>query len=359
MIDNLYFMGTIAAKDILDAIKNRFVLYQIIAISLILVSIKGLSFIIQPPATPIVVYDPSGSPITAILEDSPDFSLNPASSLAELQALISNMGFGLGPELGLEVPPGFTQEYEGGGQPVLEGYVSWANRSKAAALQHDMEAAMLDLTGEPVQVHLEGNIITPPGEIGLLVGIVTIFAMTIILNVGVILVPALLIEEKQNHTMEVLLVSPASIGQVVAGKALAGAFYILVTAAIVYLIYGAGVYNWGLAALFVVGAMLLAVSVGLLLGILFNRQQEITGWLSLSLVFVTGTIFMELLDLDLPAVIERLLPWMPPVALAKIFWASFSSQVDTLQVFYSFSVVVVFSGLIFGFIIWRVKQLDR
>jgi hypothetical protein len=31
MIDNLYIIGSIAAKDIMDALKNRFVVYQIIA----------------------------------------------------------------------------------------------------------------------------------------------------------------------------------------------------------------------------------------------------------------------------------------------------------------------------------------
>jgi ABC-2 type transport system permease protein len=359
MLDNLYIIGNIAAKDILDAIKNRFVIYQIIAVSIILVSIKGLGLIIQTPSIEIIFFDPAGSELSRMLEDSPDFSAYQAVSLFELQQSISNMGFSLGAELGLEIPPGFDSDFENAAQPEITGYISWANRNKADRIQAEMEAALLELTGKPVKVNLEGNIITPPGEIGLLVGIVTMFAVTIILTIGIILVPSLMLEEKQNRTLEALLVSPASIGQVVAGKALAGTFYILVTTAIVYLVYWSGVYHWGVTALFVLGAVLFAVSLGLLFGVVFDRQQEMTGWLSLVLVLISGTIFIELINLELPAVLEQLLPWMPPVALANIFWASFSSHIDYQQVFMSFGVVAIVSGIIFGFIIWRIKQLDR
>jgi len=359
MVDNLFIIGNIALKDIRDAIKNRFVIYQIIAVTVILVSIKGLGLIIQPPATQIIVYDPSGSSLSEMLQDSPAFSVFPAASFDELQQSISNMGFGLGAELGLVIPPDFDEQVETTGQADISGYISWANRAKMAGIRAEAETALETLPFDPVEVNLDINITTPPAEIGLLVGIVTIFAVTIILTVGIILVPALMIEEKQNRTLDALLVSPASIGQVVAGKALAGCFYILVTTLIVYIVYWSGVYYWGVALLFVIGALMFAVSVGLLFGVLFDRQEEMTGWLSLSLVLISGSIFIELIDLDLPVFLERLLPWMPPVALAKIFWASFSSSVDYYLILNSLGIVLIVSGLIFGFIVYRIKQLDR
>jgi len=359
MIDNLYIIGSIAVKDILDAIKNRFVIYQIIAVSIILFSIKGLGLILESPATQVFIFDPGGSDLARVIAESPGFDTRPAVSLLDLQSAISNMGFGLGAELGLEIPPDFDAQLENSNQPVLQGYVSWANRNKAAQIQAEMEAALLDLTGKNIIVNLDGNIITPPGDVGLFVGIVTMFAVTIILTIGIILVPSLVIEEKQDRTLEALLVSPASIGQVVAGKALAGTFYILVTALIVYLVYWSGIYNWGVTLLFVIGAVLFSVSLGLLFGVLFERQEEMTGWLSLVGVTITGTIFIKLMNLDLPALLDQLLSWLPPVALASIFWSSFSSQVDYQQVFFSFTVVVIFAGFLFGFIVWRLRQFDR
>jgi ABC-2 type transport system permease protein len=359
MMDSLYIIGNIAAKDILDAIKNRVVVYQIIAMSVLLVAIKGLGLIIQPPATQVMVFDPAGSTLSAMLAESTEFSVHQAASLEELQTSISNMGFGLGAEMGLEIAPGFDLQFEDSEQVEIKGYVSWANRGKAKALQAEIGAALTELVGKPVTVEIEGNIITPPAKIGLLVGIITIFAVTIILNNGIILVPALMIEEKQNHTLDALLVSPASINQVVAGKAIAGAFYVLVTVLIVYLVYWSGVYNWGVTALFLLGAVLFAVSVGLLFGVLFDRQQEMTGWLSFCLVFIIGTIFIELINLDLPVWIEQLLPWIPPVALARIFWASFSSQPDISQILLAFGSVLIFSCILFGIVAWRIKQADR
>jgi ABC-type Na+ efflux pump permease subunit len=326
---------------------------------LILVSIKGLSLIIQPPATQLIIYDPAGSTFTKLLENSEEFSPQQVVSLDELQAAISSMGFGLGAQIGLEIPPGVENQIENDQPLELEGYVSWSNRSQAGKIKQETEEALQDLIGKPVHVSLEGNIITPSREVGLLVGIVTMFAVTIILTIGIILVPTLMIEEKQNHTLDALLLSPASIGQVVAGKALAGAFYVLVTTLIVYLVYWSGVYSWAVTMLFVIGAVLFAVSVGLLLGVIFDRQQEMTGWLSLILVLVSGTIFIELINLDLPAVLDRIIPWLPPVALARLYWASFSSHLDIQQVLASFAVVAIFSTILFGILAWRIKLLDQ
>jgi len=43
-----------------------------------------------------------------------------------------------------------------------------------------------------------------------------------------------MVEEKEKHTMEALLVSPASYSQIVLGKTIAGIFYCLTAAAVVW-----------------------------------------------------------------------------------------------------------------------------
>lgn len=358
-MNNWYIAWTIATKDILDALKNRIVISQIVAVTVILLTVKGLGLILQPPYTQIVLYDPGNTNLGQTLADSPDFGVNRATSLLELQQLIGNMGFGLGAEIGIEIPLEFDQQFDSEEKPKINGYVSWANRTKATRLKQEMEIALLELTGKDMDVIIEGNIITPPKEIGLLVGLITMFAVTIILNMGLILVPTLMLEEKQTHTMDALLVSPASISQVVMGKALAGFFYILVTAAIIYLIYWTGVVHWGISGLFIIGAGLFSVAVGLLFGIIFNNQQDMTGWLSFAMILISGSIFVELINLEVPSLIELILQWLPPVALAKIFWASFSTQVQQYQVWINFVITLIVSGLIYGYIIWRIKLLDR
>jgi ABC-type Na+ efflux pump permease subunit len=77
--------------------------------------------------------------------------------------------------------------------------------------------------------------------------------------IGVILVPHLMLEEKQNRTLEVLAVSPASAGQIVTAKALAGLFYCYLGGIIALLVNRMLVVHWGLAILTVLLGSLFTV----------------------------------------------------------------------------------------------------
>ena len=78
-----------------------------------------------------------------------------------------------------------------------------------------------------------------------------------ILTMGTLLAPLLIIEEKESHTFEALLVSPASLTQVITGKALAGAAYCLAAVLAVLLLTGYLVAQWHI--------MLLAILLGTVL----------------------------------------------------------------------------------------------
>ena len=137
---------------------------------------------------------------------------------------------------------------------------------------------------------------------------------------------------KETKTMQALLVSPASIGQVVAGKALAGSFYILVTAIVIFAFSWTEVIHWDMVMLFVVAGGIFSVAVGLVLGSFYEKQQDIAGWMTLLLVLLVGSVLVTMLGVDLPALVERILPWVPSVALAEIYRAAFSETVSTSQV---------------------------
>ena len=63
----------------------------------------------------------------------------------------------------------------------------------------------------------------------------------------------------------------------VAGKALAGFFYILVTGALVFAINWADVTHWGVAVFFVVAGGVFAVALGLVMGSFLGSQQDSAG----------------------------------------------------------------------------------
>ena len=165
---------------------------------------------------------------------------------------------------------------------------------------------------------------TRPAEGVLPLSLTTVNSVLMILMIGFFLVPSLLFEEKETKTMQALLVSPASIGQVVIGKALAGLFYILVTAVMIFAISWAEVTDWEMVILFVIGGGFFSVAVGLMLGSFFEKQQDMVGWMTALLIFLAGTIVVKMLGLELPALVEFILPWIPSVALAEICRAAFS-----------------------------------
>ena len=177
--------------------------------------------------------------------------------------------------------------------------------------------------------------------------------------IGITLVPHLLFEEKQTRTMASLLVSPVSIGQVVTGKALAGAFYVLVASSVVFVIYWNGVVNWEVTVLFALGCAIFAVGAGLVLGSFFGHQQEIIGWVSIILVLLIGALFVSFMQLDVPYIIQVIIPWVPSVALAEVFLAAFQEHVQWNRVWPNLGIISLFSAVLYVLVVWKVSRMDR
>ena len=365
ILDSMHYIWTITSKDIVESLRNKLIISLILGMGFMLLMPKLLGLMLVPPETPVLVYDPGESRLTAELDDSAQYQVRRTRSLAEVEQIIGSTGFGLGVEFGLAVPDDFDQILEAadthhpGGQPELDGYVAWANRTKASQLKTDFEEQIEELMDQPVRINVEGNIVYPPSDAGLWLLMVTITPVTVILMMGIQLVPTLLFEEKQTKTMSALLVSPASIGQVVVGKALAGLFYVLISAGVVFAINWAGVVHWEVALLFVLGIGVFSVGVGLVLGSFFERQQDVAGLTMLLLLVFIGALFVNMLDVDIPAVVQAMLPWIPSVALAEIIQFVFLESIPWGQVWSNLGSVFGISLLLYGVVVWKVRRSDR
>ena len=357
--DNLHIVWSIASKDIVDSLRNKLIISLILGMGFMLLMPKVMGMMLVSPETPVLVYDPGDSRLTTELEDSDHYQVQRVRSTAEVEQVIGSTGFGLGVEFGLAVPGDFDQVLDAGGQPELNGFVAWANRNKAPQLKADLEKQIAELVGQPVQIKVEGNIVYPPSDSGLWLLMVTITPVIVILMMGIQLVPALLFEEKQTKTMEALLVSPASISQVVVGKALAGLFYVMVAASVVFVINWAGVVHWEVVLLFVFGIGVFGVGVGLVLGSFFERQQEVIGLTMVLMVDLIGALFAKMLNLDIPAVFQALLPWVPSVALAKIIQFVFLENVSWREIVTNLGGVLAFSMLLYALVVWKIRRWDR
>jgi len=282
--DNLNIIWAIVAKDIVDAFKNRVVVSMIIMLSIILLVPKALPYIFEQTQTVLPVYDMGDSPLMADLRKASNLSVQELHSQQELTLALCGAIY---PEIGLILPANIAND-----QAEFQGFVCWSKRHQVSAVHPKIEGMLSQALDRTVKIKLESNFIFPPTKGVLYISLVTVNSIVLILSIGLFIVPSLLIEEKETKTMQALLVSPASITQVVVGKALAGLFYLLVSSILIFLISWVDVIHWEIVILFVIGSGIFSVAVGLLLGSFFERQQDMVGWMIAILLIMIGAVFI-------------------------------------------------------------------
>lgn len=180
----------------------------------------------------------------------------------------------------------------------------------------------------------------------------------ILVTTGGFLVPYLMFEEKQTHTMDALLVSPATAADITIGKALAGIAYCLTAMAVVLAFNHATVTGWGVAILTVLVGAFLAVGVGLLMGALVETAQQVGAWMIVPIAALMAPILFAMLG-NLPPILESLLPWLPTVALGDLFLLSFSGSATLGRALPELAVVLGWTLPLYAAVIWIVCHSDR
>jgi ABC-2 type transport system permease protein len=352
----LNIIWTIASKDMIDALKNRVVVSMIIMLSIMLILPKMLPLILEQPQVILPVYDIGDSVLVEELINNPGISVQTLRSEQEFQSALCGSVY---PLIGLRLPTDFDQGLAAGKGVDLQGYVCWSKRYQVSEVQVKLEQVLSEVLGQPVILNTDGNIIYPPSKGVLSTSLATINSVLMIMLMGVFLVPSLLFDEKETRTMQALLVSPASIDQVVIGKALAGSFYLLVTGMMIFAISWVDVIHWEMALLFVIGGGFFSVAVGLVLGSFFEKQQDMVGWMVVLVLFLLGAVLVKALGIQLPAFVDSILPWVPSVAMAEICQAVFSELVPLARVMTDLFVILSVSLPLYALVIWKVRRSDR
>jgi ABC-type Na+ efflux pump permease subunit len=359
--ERLRIIGAIAAKDIADAIKNKTIITIVLGMAMMMLSAQAFPFLLKLSATPrAVVYDagrlPDGtSPLISALAEDGTYRLTEVDSQQAMEDTLADLNAEV---LGLVIPAGFERALESGGPVELEGYVVWARRSAAGKLAGEMQSYLETLLQASVHVQVEGNLVYPPpegtGSLGMIAAVLTL----ILITTGGFLVPYLIFEEKQTHTMDALLVSPASAADITAGKAVAGVAYCLAAMAVVLAFNFSSVVGWGVAILAVLVGALLAVGVGLLMGTLFETAQQVGAWMTIPIVVLMAPVMLATLG-NLPPILESLLPWLPTMALGNLFLLSFSGSATLARALPDLALVLAWTLPLYAAVIWRVRRSDR
>jgi ABC-type Na+ efflux pump permease subunit len=209
-----------------------------------------------------------------------------------------------------------------------------------------------------VQVVIGQNIVIPPADGDGMQTTVSYQMAYFIFWTALILIPHLILEEKENKTLAALLVSPASPGQVVIGKAMAGFFYILVVGGLAVALYGLFIVHWGLAVAAFLGYTLFAIGLALVIGSFVRSRQQLMLW---SVVLVLFLVIPPLfyMEPNLKAGIRTVLTWFPSSTLASLFRFSLTSGVTPAQFWPNLAIAMGSIVVLFGLVIWKVRRSDR
>jgi ABC-2 type transport system permease protein len=353
---NSRVVAAIARKDIVDAIRNRYLL-----IALLTPLLVALLFRVLLPGVnslnnlTIVVHDSGNSLLVAQLRTTPQIKLVGVGS-ADATASEVEKSKAVG---GLVVPTNFDADVAAGKQPELTIYVN--NRKSTieqATFRQLLEQQVQSLVKHPVPARLVwidvAKVRSPQAGGGLNLNkmllpllLLLAFAMT-----GALVVPLLLVEEKEKRTLDFLLTSPASLKEIITGKALTGVVYSLLIAAVLLALNHKLIGNWPLTLLTILLGLLFIVAIGLLMGGLFQNTMQVNTWASLVILFLLTPSFPSP---GLPAALETALHFIPTYYLIEALKLSLAGTASS-RIWGHVAVVLACTLLAFSAATWALRR---
>jgi len=325
----LRIIGAIVGKDVCEAFRNR--LFLSIMMGALLIAANGaiLPLLLDwrnPPSA--VVFDEGKSAAVRNLSGREDCRVILVRSREELEATVVKS---FGTWVGIVVPPEFDQRTSG---IELAGEIAhWANPDK---VNHSIAffETQLDPSGAAaVRIHLDAKRLYPSAESSG-VPLLNLFTQILVLvTIGFILVPLLLVEEKESRTMDMLMASPAGYWHFLAGKTLAGLAYCLFAGLVIILINLQLIVHWEILLLALLLSSAFVVSVGLLIGTLAGTPTAAAFWGSPLLILMVASAIMNIFPgAVLPAWLETGLAWSPAPLILQLFQLAIAGEAPARMV---------------------------
>ena len=346
----------ITAKDVLEAVKNRTILSLLVMVVFMVVLYRFLPKWESSSVLPrLAVYDQGNSSRIAVWDVQQDYDLVEFDSVETLRRYVVDKDMVI---LGLVLPKDFDRRMASGGEVVLDGYVvHWGAQADVeqtttffrTALNRDGEGK-LDFTVERVRTQEDSRGYAFLGSISMLI--------TLAMG-GMFVIPHLMLEEKRTRTLDAMLVSPATIVDLLMGKVLAGGLFAMLGAILACLVNKALIHFWGVA----IGACLLGavffVLVGLLLGSLFEHRQQLTLWGFLLINGLLAPVFLTIAKDLFHDTVGAVLQWIPSVAITKLVRLSFTEEVMVEVLGANIALVLGWSLICFVLILFVFRRREN
>ncbi|MCI0397608.1 MAG: ABC transporter permease [Chloroflexi bacterium] len=230
------------------------------------------------PVLPVALYDPAGSPVAALLAELPNVELQQVTSEAALAAAMEDAA------AGIAVPADFAAALAGGERPEL---TVWLNsrpiwESELADFQQGLAEQVWELGGQQPPVRLSWTPVAGTAELPDDDSSAGAFLLTLLLMTGMAMnglnVSLLVVEEKDERTLDALLLSPAGKAEFVISKGLTVFLYTLLITGVMFAISGQIGGAWPVTTASLLLGALFMVGSGLLLGSIFQTKNQCNAW---------------------------------------------------------------------------------
>jgi ABC-2 type transport system permease protein len=353
---NFGVIAAITRKDLIDAIRNRYLLTALITplfvallFRLLLPNINDSSIL------KIVVHDSGNSAMIAELRKIPQIGVIDVPSAEATESEVKNRK-AIG---GLVVPANFDADATAGKQPQLTVYV---NNKKSvfeqAAFRRLLDQQVRAVVKQPEPARLVWVDVDKDTSEQSRRGVALdqmLLPLLLILTLGMIgamVVPLLLVEEKEKRTLDFLLSSPASLKEIVAGKALTGVAYTLLIAGLLLFLNRQSVGNWFLMGVSILLGMVFVVAVGLVLGSLLTNTMQVNTWAGTVLIVLMAPSFPSF---GLPGAVDTAMRFVPTYYLTKALELSMAGNA-TSRIWGHLAVVLACTVIAFIAAVWALRR---
>ncbi|HEY71061.1 MAG TPA: ABC transporter permease [Anaerolineae bacterium] len=356
--DTLRIIWAIAVKDLRDAFGNKTVVGVMGTAAMLLIVYRFLPLFSENAELPKLIVNDAGRSFQFDGDQAGSrFEVEWMSSQLEMEAVLRDLDT---VALGLSIPAELDWSVQSGERIRLDGYVvHWASEKDIEAARTFFEEELALAWGSSVAIEIAGRTVYTTKDSSGFAFLSSISILLTILIIGMLVSPQLMLEERLTKTMNALLVSPANIGQLIAGKALAGLVFSMAAAGVALLVNAFIVTHWALASLVALCACMFTVSLGLLIGSLFKVRQQIQIWTWICFIPLMLPPFLSLSGDLLPGSLADVLRWVPTVALASAFRVSFSETAYLADFVPELAFVLLCSGVILTFVAFIIKRTDR
>jgi ABC-2 type transport system permease protein len=235
--------------------------------------------------------------------------------------------------VGLVIPADFEQSLRSGGHPQVSLYIdgSVISEQQGILLQAVITnyARTVVVQAPPASVTMT-TINPQPPQTNSSFSLSKYYSLIVLpfsLIVGITLMPALLIEEKEKKTLRMLMVSPASFGDMILGKLLVALGYQLAVSLFVLAVMGGFAGNVPLLLLYVLLGACFSLVTGLLLGSILQTAGSAGAIEFIPIfAFIVPAIFIPLVQNLSGNPIQQIIKFFPTYYFAHGVYDAMQSQ---------------------------------